>query len=383
MLLVAAWNVHTDGEFSPTITAEFLATCIKDGVVIQHKGVKKRLILSLGSSVADAIANAPINNQMSATAYDACLKCLEKGEYANGCVRLVGTSAPLRTDDDWYESAKKATDRGRPLHGIKPLVQSRFPLECLSGYSPSRSPVFDFNHSFCVYNNKLMASYIPPHMVIPNRKKPKAKYPRDEFPLGGEDNIVNEVAAINQELQTCWTLPAAYQRPLRRIQYFENCTMMELIHFNFIQARFVFYGRLPDEHYTAFFHNLITPLISAYGLAGECVLEEVYKMQLRIKCYIEWVRNNMGIGFISLVLHLLSHCDLIVNEAGGLRTNTMRYETANFFARCFVKGSKGQEEAMLTNFITPLLLQAQEKLIKVCSNEKKTMHAHTQFTQLL
>ena len=209
-----------------------------------------------------------------------------------------------------------------------------------------------------------------------------------------------QIETINRELQQDWTLPSVYQRALRNVQHYGQTTMMELVHFMFIQARYVFRGRIADEHHHNLFHNFIMPVIAAYGPAGECVVEEVEEMMPRIKQYIDWVANEMGVGFVSLVLHLMSHCDIIVKDAGGMRTNTMRYETSNFLARCVVCaaetiqsmhdigqcnatahdvyavkyhahnrcqvfGTKGQENAMLIGFAFALHLIAKEKQIMV------------------
>ena len=105
-------------------------------------------------------------------------------------------------------------------------------------------------------------------------------------------------------------------------------------------ARYVFRGRIPDEHHHNMFHKYIMPVIAAYGPAGECVVEEVEEMMPRMKQYIDWVASVMGVGFVSLVLHLMSHCDIIVKDAGGMRTNTMRYETSNFLARYMLCGAE-------------------------------------------
>jgi len=126
-----------------------------------------------------------------------------------------------------------------------------------------------------------------------------------------------QIETINRELQQDWTLPSVYQRALRNVQHYGQTTMMELVHFMFIQARYVFRGRIPDEHHHNLFHNFIMPVIAAYGPAGECVVEEVEEMMPRIKQYIDWVANEMGVGFVSLVLHLMSHCDIIVKDQVG------------------------------------------------------------------
>jgi len=184
---------------------------------------------------------------------------------------------------------------------------------------------------------KTLAAYMPPHLIWPSKQIPHLVHPRKEFPLGEDaKEMSKQLEAINRELQQDWTLPKVYQRALRNVQHFGQTTMMELVHFMFIQARYVFRGRIPDAHHHNLFHNFIMPVIAAYGPAGECVLEEVEETMPRMKRYIAWVADELGDGFVSLVLHLMSHCDILVRDAGGMRTNTMRYETSNFIARCGV-----------------------------------------------
>ena len=141
---------------------------------------------------------------------------------------------------------------------------------------------------------------------------------------------------------------------------------MEVVHFLFVQSRFVLCGRIPQSHFDNILHGFILPLIAAYGVGGEVVLEDVMRLQPRMVAFVKWVgEKDLGVGYVSLILHQLTHLVLVTNEVGGLRTNTMRYETANFLAKCFVHGSSGQEHAMLIGFIVALLLGPAETSVKV------------------
>ena len=161
----------------------------------------------------------------------------------------------------------------------------------------STTPLFDFPHCFSVYVSKMMNAYIPYHLIW-NKQKPAVAYPRKEFPLGGDATLLgDQVKAINNELRQDWALPSAYQRALKSVEHYDKTTMMELLHFMLIQSRFVFRGRIPEEHHHQMCHNLIVPLIAAYGPGGECVLEEVEEVMPRIKDYIDWVVRELGVGF--------------------------------------------------------------------------------------
>ena len=135
MMLVLAWNPATDGEFSANVAMEFLGACIEGGVEVECAGGGTvTMHLTLGSSVADSVANAPLNSQMGPTAYQSCLKCKEVGIYAAGSVRLVGTNAMLRTDQDWITNGVAATESRKAVGGVKPLVNGTFPMQHLRGW---------------------------------------------------------------------------------------------------------------------------------------------------------------------------------------------------------------------------------------------------------
>ena len=107
-------------------------------VQIGHQSVTKNL--KLGSSVADSVANAPLNSQKAPTGYNACPKCHETGFHAEGSVRMVGTSAALRTEQDWLNDGQVATSSGKPVHGIKPLKTGVFPMQVLDGWKVFSNP---------------------------------------------------------------------------------------------------------------------------------------------------------------------------------------------------------------------------------------------------
>ena len=137
-----------------------------------------------------------------------------------------------------------------------------------------------------VFFIRLMQAYVPLHLLYPNRQP--ASVVREEFPVGGGGggvSIQDVVSAMNHDQQQCWTLPKAYQRPLRNIQFYAKATMMELFHWMVVQARFVLCGRIPPEHHKNLVDNLLVPLISCYGYGGECVLQEVLQSMPRLKIH--------------------------------------------------------------------------------------------------
>ena len=141
MMLVVAWNPATDGDFSAAVSMEFLGACLASGVRVENKeGNSVTVHLTLGSSVADSVANAPLNNLKGPTAYSSCLKCKVEGIHEEGSVRLKGVNAELRTDQDWRIAAEHASGSGKAVDGVKPLVGGRFPMECLHGWKVPPGP---------------------------------------------------------------------------------------------------------------------------------------------------------------------------------------------------------------------------------------------------
>ena len=73
-------------------------------------------------------------------------------------------------------------------------------------------------------------------------------------------------------------------------------------------------GRIDDKHLEQLLHNWIIPISAAYGSGGEVVLELVDEMQRRMAEFMEFVADTLGVGFISLVVHLLTHGPEICRE---------------------------------------------------------------------
>ena len=174
-----------------------------------------------------------------------------------------------------------------------------------------------------------------------------------------------EVVLMHKEIREI-ERSAQYKRPIlnlhqRKMMQTHNLAMGEL--------RFLLVGRIEPEHHRQLVENYVMPIAAAYGYAGEVVVEDVQLLfcaaNARFRQYVKWVREDLGFTYMCPVLHLLSHGDVLVEEAGGFRTNVCRYETGIWAAGERIHGSVGQEGALLRGMATATLLSCAEHTIMV------------------
>ena len=81
-------------------------------------------------------------------------------------------------------------------------------------------------------------------------------------------------------------------------------------------------GRINNKHYSQMVQNYIVPLIGTYGYCGgEVILEHAQELfgRRRFGAYVDFVKAELGFGYMSPMLHNLSHGYIITREAGGFR----------------------------------------------------------------
>ena len=371
-MAVVVWNqsLGVAGAWIVRVAVEFLAKRTANGVM--HNGVRKGL--ELGNDICDypaATCMAGINRGGQCS----CVICSGKGEAQPGTstYRMTETHAPLRTASDWacsLEGVLKAKKSVLHVNGVQRQVNGKFPLAMLPGFRPVLTTLPDYMHSQHGYGGKKML----PCYISGGKHAEKSKLrPTKHIPEG-------EVNAMNAEMHEI-ARPMQYKRPIYNLRKVREKKMMQTSQLILGEFRLLVLGRIDSEDYEQMVANYIVPLCAGYGYGGEVVLEDTeHLFQFRFAKYIEFVKLKLGIGYISPVLHNLTHGHVIAQEAGGFRhANVARFESGIWCAGDRIHGSRGQEAACLRGLATAPLLCREEMdlpVLRTCLvHACKTQHA--------
>lgn len=250
-----------------------------------------------------------------------CLVCKAKGEAAPGTstYRLWEATAPLRTNLDWKEdlaAVQVAPTKVKHINGVKRQVKGTHPLADMPGHQPALTTLPDYMHSAHGYGaKKMVPCYIPQKLTKTQKKEEQQLRPTRHIPVA-------EIPIMNSEMLDI-ARPTHYKKPICNLALVSQRKMMETHKLVLNELRLLMCGRIDEDHYSQMVHNYIVPLSAAFGYCGgEVILEHTQELfgRKRFGAYLEFVRENLGFGYMSPVLHNLSHGDIIASEAGGFRS---------------------------------------------------------------